>query len=53
LEFTRLVVIGTDYIGSCKSSYHAITITTAPVLITAILLKVALNIITPKPSKQH
>ena len=27
-EFTMLVVIGTDCIGSCKSNYH--TITTAP-----------------------
>ena len=24
-EFTTLVVIGTDYIGSCKSDYHTIT----------------------------
>jgi len=24
------VVIGTDYIGSCKSNYHTITATTAP-----------------------
>jgi Ca2+/Na+ antiporter len=24
-EFTTLVVIGTDYIGSCKSYYHTIT----------------------------
>jgi hypothetical protein len=27
-ELTKLVVIGTDCIGSCKSNYH--TITTAP-----------------------
>ena len=26
-----LVVIGTDCIGSCKSNYHTITTTTAPV----------------------
>ena len=25
------VVIGTDYIGSCKSNYHMITTTTVPV----------------------
>jgi len=25
------VVIGTDYTGSCKSNYHTITTTTAPV----------------------
>jgi hypothetical protein len=29
LEFTMLVVIGTDYIKSCKSNYHTITTTTA------------------------
>ena len=29
-ELTALVVIGTDYIGSCKSNYHTITSTTAP-----------------------
>ena len=27
---TTLVVIGTDCIGSCKSNYHKITITTGP-----------------------
>ena len=32
-EFTTLVVIGTDCIGSCKSNYHTITATnvTAPI----------------------
>jgi len=29
-ELTPLVVIGTDYIDSCKSNYHTITTTTAP-----------------------
>ena len=29
-KLTTLVVIGTDYIGSCKSNYHSITCTTAP-----------------------
>ena len=29
-ELTTLVVIGTDCTGSCKSNYHAITTTTAP-----------------------
>jgi hypothetical protein len=29
-EFTTLVVIYTDCIGSCKSYYHTITTTTAP-----------------------
>jgi len=28
-ESTASVVIGTDYIGSCKSNYHAITYTLA------------------------
>ena len=30
-ELTTSVVIGTDCIGSCKSNYHTITTTTAPV----------------------
>ena len=30
LELTTSVVIGTDFIGSCKSDYHTITATTAP-----------------------
>ena len=29
-EFSTLVVIGTDCIGSCKSNYHTITTTMAP-----------------------
>jgi hypothetical protein len=29
-ELTTSVVIGTDYIGSCKSNYHTITATTIP-----------------------
>ena len=29
-ELTTSVVMGTDCIGSCKSSYHAITATTSP-----------------------
>jgi len=28
-ELTALVVIGTDYTGSCKSNYHTITTTDA------------------------
>ena len=31
-ESTSSVVIGTDCIGSCKSNYHTITATTAPLL---------------------
>jgi len=30
IELTTLVVIGTDCIGSYKSTYHTITTTTAP-----------------------
>jgi hypothetical protein len=29
-KLTTLVVMGTDCIGSCKSNYHTITTTTAP-----------------------
>jgi hypothetical protein len=29
-ELTTLVVIGIDYIGSCKSNYHTIATTTTP-----------------------
>jgi hypothetical protein len=29
-ELTSLVVIDTNYTGSCKSNYHTITATTAP-----------------------
>jgi len=29
-ELTTSVMIGTDFIGSCKSNYHTITATTAP-----------------------
>jgi len=32
-ELTTSVVIGTDCIGSCKSNYHTITATTAPLYI--------------------
>jgi hypothetical protein len=31
-ELKTLVVLGTDYTGSCKSNYHTITTTTAPAL---------------------
>ena len=31
-ELTILVVIGTDYTGSCKSNYHTITTTAVPIL---------------------
>ena len=32
-ELTSLVVISTDCAGSCKSNYHTITTTTAPLII--------------------
>ena len=32
-KLTKLVVIGTDCIGSCKSNYHTITTTTVPIRI--------------------
>ena len=32
-ELTTLVVIGTDYTDSCKSNYHTITTTMAPIAI--------------------
>ena len=35
-ELTTLVLIGTDYIDSCKSNYHTITTMMAPVLILEI-----------------
>ena len=31
-ELTTLVVIGIDFIDSCKSNYHTIMITTTPLL---------------------
>ena len=31
-ELTTLVMLGTDCIGSCKSNYHTITTTVAPML---------------------
>ena len=37
-ELTTLMVIGTDYTSSCKSNYHTITTTTAPVLVYIISL---------------
>jgi hypothetical protein len=34
-EFTTLGMIGTNCIGSCKSNYHTIGITTVPILLGA------------------
>jgi hypothetical protein len=42
-ELTTSVVIGTDYIGSCKSYYHAITVTTAPFLIRTKMVDMQLS----------
>ena len=38
-ELTTSVVIGTDWIGSCKSNYHMITATTAPLLVHIYMYK--------------
>ena len=38
-KLTTLVVIGTDYIGSCNSNYHTIMTTTAPVFPSPIAIK--------------
>jgi hypothetical protein len=40
---TTSVVIGTDCIGSCKSNYHAITATTAPLMCLLKILYHGLN----------
>ena len=37
IELALLMVIGTDFIGSCKSNYHTIATTTAPVYIYILL----------------
>ena len=39
-ELTTLVVIGTDSIGSCKSNYHTITATTAPLISRSIITNI-------------
>ena len=36
-ELTTSVVIGTDYISSCKSNYHTITATTTPPLFSVLI----------------
>ena len=43
VEPTTSVVIGTDCIGSCKSNYHMITATTAPLIIN--ITQMALGIV--------
>jgi hypothetical protein len=35
LELTALVVIGTDYIGSCKYNYHAIATVVVGIVLTS------------------
>ena len=44
-ELTTLAVIDTDYTGSCKSNYHTITTTTAPVSVEFPMLALVLCII--------
>jgi hypothetical protein len=36
-ELTTSVVIGTDCIGSCKSIYHTITVSMAPMIVKKVL----------------
>ena len=43
-ELATLVVIGTDYTGSCKSNYHTITALTNPNLICGIYIKCNLHL---------
>ena len=33
-ELTTVVMIGTEYTGSCKCNYHTITITKAPFVVS-------------------
>ena len=40
-ELTTSVVIGTDFIGSCKDIYHTITATTAPEVMDDNILQVS------------
>jgi hypothetical protein len=48
IRTTTLVVIGTDCIGSCKSNYYTITITTVP------LFQWQSNVVTQVvPSRPH
>jgi hypothetical protein len=42
-ELTPSVVIGTDYIGSCKSNYHTITATTVPERTSKIMIQLQCN----------
>jgi hypothetical protein len=37
------VVMGTDYIGSCKSNYHTITATTVPERTSKIIIQLQCN----------
>jgi len=41
-ELTTLLVIDTDYIGSCKSSYH--TTTTTPLICWSVSLNVVASL---------
>jgi len=43
-ELTTLVVIGTDYIGSCKSNYHMITTMTIPNIDTGSFISTKFNL---------
>jgi len=43
-KLTTLVVIDTDYTGSCKFNYHTITTTTAPINFCIPNYKICLNL---------
>jgi hypothetical protein len=44
-ELTTSVVIGTDFIGSCKHNYHTITVTTAPEVMDDVLIYYKFHVI--------
>jgi hypothetical protein len=52
-EFTTLVVISTDCIGSCKSNNHTITTTTIPFIHSAVTKKILITIFNQLKSKCH
>jgi hypothetical protein len=52
-ELTKLVVKGTDCIGSCKSNYHTITVTTAPLRSFSRTINITNNSKLIKPRKSN
>ena len=43
IRLTPSVVIGTDYIGTCKSNYHTMTATTVPERTSKIMIQLQCN----------